>query len=63
MNWFEFLNIRELFEKAELILISNNLSTVRSRRYEDGARPMIFTSNGGVLLMLMMGVATLKGLK
>ena len=33
INWFEIQNIRELFEKAELILISNNWPTIESRRW------------------------------
>ena len=61
MNWFEILNICELFEKAELILFLNNWSTIISQRYEDGARPIIFISNGW-LLMPLMGVAVLRGL-
>ena len=63
INRIEILNIRELFEKAELILISNNRSSVRSRRVEDGSRPMIFTLDGWALLMLVIGVATMKELK
>ena len=33
INRFEILNIRELFEKAELILISNNWPTIEIRRW------------------------------
>ena len=33
INRFEILNIRELFEKAELILISNNRPTIEIRRW------------------------------
>ena len=33
INRFEILNIRELFGKAELILISNNWLTIESRRW------------------------------
>ena len=33
INWIEILNIRELFEKAELILISNNWPTIEIRRW------------------------------
>ena len=33
INWFKILNIRKLFEKAELILISNNWPTIESRRW------------------------------
>ena len=33
INWFEILNIRELFEKTELILISNNWPTIKGRRW------------------------------
>ena len=33
INWFEILNIRELFEKAVLVLISNDWPTIEIRRW------------------------------
>ena len=46
INRFEILNIRELFEKAELILISNDDRRLKVEDKDDGRRPEIFTSFG-----------------